>query len=227
MTDAPYTPPKVWTWVKENGGKFASINRPIAGPTHEQALPRGQHPLQLYSLGTPNGAKVTIMLEELLMLLEEMGIEVRDDLRNRRVSQAAKKKSSKANPGKLSYASSGFGAASHLFTEAIKDHGVVERAPLLEGKSMHITVASTHKPKVEGAAERPAPAAEPMPAPAAPAPAVQTATAAREVPAEAPAPAAPEPETPKPPAKKAPAKAAAAKTRSRGRSPKTAPPDLH
>ena len=57
------------------------------------------------------------------------------------------------------------------FTEAIKDHGVVERAPLLEGKSMHITVASTHKPKVEGAAERPAPAAEPMPAPAAPAPA--------------------------------------------------------
>ncbi|AHG48554.1 glutathione S-transferase (plasmid) [Rhizobium leguminosarum bv. trifolii CB782] len=63
-----YTPPKVWTWNKENGGQFASINRPIAGPTHEKELPIGRHPLQLYSLGTPNGQKVTIMLEELLAL---------------------------------------------------------------------------------------------------------------------------------------------------------------
>ncbi|MFN3495459.1 MAG: glutathione-dependent disulfide-bond oxidoreductase [Hydrogenophaga sp.] len=62
----PYTPPKVWTPNKENGGKFANINRPVAGPTHEKALPVGQHPLQLYSLGTPNGVKVTVMLEELL-----------------------------------------------------------------------------------------------------------------------------------------------------------------
>ena len=68
MTDAPYTPPKVWTWNKENGGKFASINRPTAGPTHEKELPIGKHPLQLYSLATPNGQKVTIMLEELLAL---------------------------------------------------------------------------------------------------------------------------------------------------------------
>ena len=67
MTDAPeYTPPKVWTWVKANGGRFANINRPIAGPTHEKELPVGRHPLQLYSLGTPNGVKVTVMLEELL-----------------------------------------------------------------------------------------------------------------------------------------------------------------
>ncbi len=66
MTDAPYTPPKVWTWNKANGGQFASINRPIAGPTHDKALPVGKHPLQLYSLATPNGQKVTIMLEELL-----------------------------------------------------------------------------------------------------------------------------------------------------------------
>lgn len=66
MTDAPYTPPKVWTWDKENGGRFASINRPIAGPTHDKALPVGKHPLQLYSLATPNGQKVTILLEELL-----------------------------------------------------------------------------------------------------------------------------------------------------------------
>jgi GST-like protein len=72
MTDAPtadpaaYTPPKVWTWDKESGGRFASINRPIAGPTHEKELPVGRHPLQLYSLATPNGQKVTIMLEELL-----------------------------------------------------------------------------------------------------------------------------------------------------------------
>lgn len=63
-----YTPPKVWVWNKPNGGRFASINRPIAGPTHEHALPRGKHPLQLYSLATPNGVKVTVMLEELLAL---------------------------------------------------------------------------------------------------------------------------------------------------------------
>ncbi len=69
MTDSSdYTPPSVWKWDKENGGKFASINRPIAGPTHEKELPVGQHPLQLYSLATPNGVKVTIMLEELLAL---------------------------------------------------------------------------------------------------------------------------------------------------------------
>jgi GST-like protein len=69
MTDASaYTPPKIWTWNKANGGRFANINRPIAGPTHEQELPRGKHPLQLYSLGTPNGVKVTVMLEELLAL---------------------------------------------------------------------------------------------------------------------------------------------------------------
>ena len=61
-----YIPPKVWTWNKENGGSFASINRPIAGATHEKTLPVGCHPLQLYSMGTPNGAKVTILLEELL-----------------------------------------------------------------------------------------------------------------------------------------------------------------
>jgi GST-like protein len=63
-----YTPPKVWTWNKANGGAFASINRPISGPTHEKELPVGKHPLQLYSLATPNGVKVTIMLEELLAL---------------------------------------------------------------------------------------------------------------------------------------------------------------
>jgi GST-like protein len=69
MADTPeYTPPKVWTWSQPSGGHFASINRPIAGPTHEKELPIGQHPLQLYSLGTPNGIKVTIMLEELLAL---------------------------------------------------------------------------------------------------------------------------------------------------------------
>ena len=61
-----YTPPKVWTWNKESGGRFAAINRPVAGPTHERELPVGRHPLQLYSLGTPNGVKVTVMLEELL-----------------------------------------------------------------------------------------------------------------------------------------------------------------
>ena len=64
----PYTPPRVWTWDQESGGKFATINRPIAGATHEKDLPVGRHPLQLYSMGTPNGVKVTIMLEELLAL---------------------------------------------------------------------------------------------------------------------------------------------------------------
>src|ERR1700756_3720472 len=69
MTDDPgYTPPKVWAWNKENGGRFANINRPIAGSTHDKDLPVGRHPLQLYSLGTPNGVKVTVMLEELLAL---------------------------------------------------------------------------------------------------------------------------------------------------------------
>lgn len=68
MSDKPYTPPKVWTWDADNGGAFASINRPIAGPTHDKVLPVGKHPLQLYSLATPNGVKVTIMLEELLAL---------------------------------------------------------------------------------------------------------------------------------------------------------------
>jgi len=67
MTDAPdYTPPKVWTWNKESGGRFANINRPIAGATHEKELAVGRHPFQLYSLATPNGVKVTVMLEELL-----------------------------------------------------------------------------------------------------------------------------------------------------------------
>ncbi|HEV7343753.1 MAG TPA: glutathione-dependent disulfide-bond oxidoreductase [Sphingopyxis sp.] len=67
MSDqAEYVPPKVWTWDKDSGGRFANINRPIAGPTHDKDLPVGQHPLQLYSLGTPNGVKVTVMLEELL-----------------------------------------------------------------------------------------------------------------------------------------------------------------
>jgi len=65
---AGYSPAKVWQWNKESGGRFASINRPIAGPTHEKELPIGKHPLQLYSLGTPNGVKVTILLEELLAL---------------------------------------------------------------------------------------------------------------------------------------------------------------
>ncbi len=69
MTDSnEYTPPEVWAWDTESGGKFASINRPISGPTSEKALPVGEHPLQLYSMGTPNGVKVTIMLEELLAL---------------------------------------------------------------------------------------------------------------------------------------------------------------
>jgi GST-like protein len=66
MSSDSYTPPKVWTWNKGNGGQFANINRPIAGATHEKELPVGKHPIQLYSLGTPNGQKVTILLEELL-----------------------------------------------------------------------------------------------------------------------------------------------------------------
>ena len=67
MTDtSDYEPPRVWKWERENGGRFASINRPVSGATHEKKLPRGDHPLQLYSLATPNGVKVTVMLEELL-----------------------------------------------------------------------------------------------------------------------------------------------------------------
>jgi len=69
MSDSTsYTPPPVWTWNKANGGQFANINRPVAGATHDQALPVGRHPMQLYSLATPNGVKVTVMLEELLAL---------------------------------------------------------------------------------------------------------------------------------------------------------------
>ncbi len=69
MTDhSEYTPPKVWTWNKPSGGSFSNINRPVAGPTHDKELPLGRHPLQLYSLATPNGQKVTILLEELLAL---------------------------------------------------------------------------------------------------------------------------------------------------------------
>ncbi len=69
MSDStPYVPPRIWTWSKQNGGQFANINRPVAGPTHDKDLPVGRHPLQLYSLATPNGVKVTVMLEELLAL---------------------------------------------------------------------------------------------------------------------------------------------------------------
>jgi GST-like protein len=69
MTDEnAYIPPKIWTWAKASGGSFANINRPIAGPTHDKELPVGRHPLQLYSLATPNGVKVTVLLEELLAL---------------------------------------------------------------------------------------------------------------------------------------------------------------
>ncbi|MDA3914508.1 glutathione-dependent disulfide-bond oxidoreductase [Oleiagrimonas sp.] len=67
-SDSSYSPPEVWTWDRESGGKFASINRPLAGPTHDKDLPVGRHPLQLYSLATPNGVKATVMLEELLAL---------------------------------------------------------------------------------------------------------------------------------------------------------------
>src|SRR5580698_3394842 len=66
--ETAYTPPKIWTWTKQSGGQFANINRPVAGPTHQKVLPVGRHPLQLYSLGTPNGVKVTVMLEELVAL---------------------------------------------------------------------------------------------------------------------------------------------------------------
>lgn len=68
MTESTYTPAKIWKWNKESGGKFANINRPVAGATHDKELPVGKHPLQLYSLATPNGVKVTILLEELLEL---------------------------------------------------------------------------------------------------------------------------------------------------------------
>ncbi len=68
MTATPYTPPKVWAWNSQGAGKFTNINRPTAGATHEQELPVGEHPLQLHSLATPNGVKVTVMLEELLQL---------------------------------------------------------------------------------------------------------------------------------------------------------------
>jgi GST-like protein len=68
MSNSEYAPPKVWTWNKPNGGKFANVNRPISGPTHDKELPVGRHPLQLYSQATPNGQKITIMLEELLAL---------------------------------------------------------------------------------------------------------------------------------------------------------------
>ena len=72
MTDPnAYVPPKIWIWEQGNGGQFANINRPVAGPTHDKALPVGKHPLQLYSLATPNGVKVTVMLEELLALGRE------------------------------------------------------------------------------------------------------------------------------------------------------------
>jgi len=67
-SETTYTPPRIWTWEQPSGGQFASINRPVAGPTHDQPLPVGRHPLQLYSLATPNGVKVTVMLEELLAL---------------------------------------------------------------------------------------------------------------------------------------------------------------
>ena len=67
-SSSEYTPPKVWTWDKANGGQFASTNRPVSGSTHDKELPVGRHPLQLYSMGTPNGVKVTVMLEELLAL---------------------------------------------------------------------------------------------------------------------------------------------------------------
>ena len=71
MTDKTYSPPKVWTWDQESGGRFANINRPISGATHDKELPVGKHPMQLYSLGTPNGVKVTVLLEELLALGHE------------------------------------------------------------------------------------------------------------------------------------------------------------
>ena len=71
MSETEYVPPKIWEWDAESGGRFANINRPIAGATHDKELPIGEHPYQLYSLGTPNGVKVTVMLEELLALGHE------------------------------------------------------------------------------------------------------------------------------------------------------------
>src|SRR3546814_3544289 len=86
MTGEPYVPPRVWTWdAGETGGAFASINRPIAGATHEKDLPIGEHPLQLYSLATPNGQKVTIMLEELL----ELGMNAEYDAWPIRINESA------------------------------------------------------------------------------------------------------------------------------------------
>ena len=73
IDNSSYTPPKVWTWDSESGGRFASINRPIAGATHDKELPRGEHSLQLYSLATPNGVKVTVLLEEILALRKQEG----------------------------------------------------------------------------------------------------------------------------------------------------------
>ena len=90
MSDTPeYVPPKVWTWNKESGGRFAAINRPIAGATHEKDLPVGKHPMQLYSLGTPNGVKVTVMLEELLALGLNCGF--RHGFRHGRLLQRGKR----------------------------------------------------------------------------------------------------------------------------------------
>ena len=71
MSETEYVPPKIWEWDAESGGRFANINRPIAGATHDKELPIGEHPYQVYSLGTPNGVKVTVMLEELLALGRE------------------------------------------------------------------------------------------------------------------------------------------------------------
>ena len=72
--DVTYEPPKVWTWEAESGGRFASINRPTAGATHDKDLPVGEHALQLYSLATPNGVKVTVLLEELLEAVKAVGL---------------------------------------------------------------------------------------------------------------------------------------------------------
>ncbi|NOG30775.1 glutathione-dependent disulfide-bond oxidoreductase [Halomonas sp. TBZ9] len=83
MSNATYTPPRVWQWEPGNGGEFANINRPVAGATHEKALPVGRHPLQLYSLATPNGVKVTILLEELL----EKGISAEYDAHLIRITE--------------------------------------------------------------------------------------------------------------------------------------------
>ena len=82
MTDSSeYTPPAVWQWDKESGGRFANINRPIAGPTHDKELPVGKHPLQLYSLATPNGVKVTVMLSPVIFtaVVEEIFMKISSD----------------------------------------------------------------------------------------------------------------------------------------------------